>query len=96
MEGTPGTDQGGHLIGSRFDGAGEQINLVPMTSDLNLSRWKTMENNWATQLSAVPPTTVNVKIDIKYDDALKPNRPTRFIVTETIGTASPVQTTFNN
>jgi filamentous hemagglutinin len=52
--GMPGTDQGGHLIGSRFDGAGEQINLVPMTSNVNLSQWKSMENNWAAQLNAVP------------------------------------------
>jgi sRNA-binding regulator protein Hfq len=97
--GTLGSDQGGHLIGSRFDGAGEQINLVPMTSDVNLSQWKTMENNWAAQLNPVPPgvpKTVKIQIDVKYDDPLKPNRPTRFIVTETIGTAAPVQSIFIN
>lgn len=92
--GTPGTDQGGHLIGSRFDGAGEQINLVPMGSDLNLSQWKNMENNWAQKLEA--NISVSVKIEVKYEDAAKPFRPTRFIVTETIGGTAQAPKTFLN
>ena len=39
-------DDGGHLISSRHDGAGEQINYVPMDSNLNRGEWKRMENKW--------------------------------------------------
>jgi hypothetical protein len=94
--GTPGVDQGGHLVGSRFDGAGEQINLVPMTSTLNLSQWKSMENNWALTLTNNPSATIKVKIEVKYDDAAKPLRPTRFIVTETINGAAQAPKQFFN
>jgi hypothetical protein len=94
-DGNP-TDQGGHLIGSRFDGAGEQINLVPMTSNLNLSQWKTMENNWETLLKQVPPKRVEIKIEVKYEDPLKPTRPTRFIVIETIDGTVQQPRVFNN
>ncbi len=39
-------DDGGHLISARHDGAGEQINYVPMDSNLNRGSWKKMENEW--------------------------------------------------
>jgi DNA/RNA non-specific endonuclease len=94
-DGNP-TDHGGHLIGSRFDGAGEQINLVPMTSNLNLSQWKTMENNWELQLNAVPPKNIKVQIEVKYEDPTKPSRPTRFIVIETIDGTIQQPRLFNN
>ncbi|MFT3946385.1 MAG: DNA/RNA non-specific endonuclease [Agriterribacter sp.] len=94
--GTSGTDQGGHLFGSRFDGAGEQINLVPMNSTLNLSQWKIMENNWENLLKQNPPKVIKIKIEIKYEDATKPLRPTRFLVTETIdGVNQPIKTFIN-
>ncbi|WP_281649117.1 DNA/RNA non-specific endonuclease [Parendozoicomonas sp. Alg238-R29] len=47
-------DDGGHLIASIFDGAGEQINYAPMNSNLNRGAWKKMENRWAEALSSVP------------------------------------------
>lgn len=76
-------DQGGHLIGSQFDGAGEQINLVPMTSDLNLSKWATMENNWRNLLSQTPPKKVKIEIEIIYDPANPlSKRPSGFKVKE--------------
>ena len=40
-------DQGGHIVGSRFFGPGEQINLYPQSANLNLGAWKQMENTWA-------------------------------------------------
>jgi hypothetical protein len=54
-------DQGGHLIGSRFDGAGEQINLVPMKSGVNLSAWKSMENTWADALQQAKKVSVDIR-----------------------------------
>jgi len=53
-------DDGGHLIASIFDGAGEQINYAPMNSNLNRGAWKKMENKWAEALKAEPPKEVKV------------------------------------
>ncbi|MDA3616525.1 DNA/RNA non-specific endonuclease [Polluticaenibacter yanchengensis] len=69
-------DHGSHLIGSRFDGAGEQINLVPMKSDLNLREWKVMENEWEKALQQ--GKTVNIEIRPIYDGTSK--RPIGFEV----------------
>lgn len=87
-------DQGGHLIGSRFDGAGEQINVLPMRGDLNLSEWKVMENDWADALSQQPPQ--NVKVDVRplYNGDSK--RPYKFEVRYQIGSQPPVLKTFDN
>jgi len=40
-------DQGGHLIASIFNGAGDRVNLVPMNANLNMGRWRSMEHQWA-------------------------------------------------
>jgi hypothetical protein len=55
-------DQGGHLIAAIFDGAGEQINYVPMKGNLNQGAWKSMENTWANALKANKKVEVDVKI----------------------------------
>jgi archaellum component FlaC len=60
-EGIRGTDQGGHIIASRFFGPGEQINLYPMSANLNLGAWKQMENIWADALVAGSDVKINVK-----------------------------------
>ncbi len=49
-DGVRGVDQGGHIVGSRFFGPGEQINLYPQSANLNQGAWKTMENNWAAEM----------------------------------------------
>ncbi|MEQ9502584.1 MAG: DNA/RNA non-specific endonuclease [Deltaproteobacteria bacterium] len=41
---------GGHLIGHRFSGPGDDINVVAMPARLNTGPWKVMENTWASQL----------------------------------------------
>jgi hypothetical protein len=74
-DGIPG-DQGGHLVGSRFDGAGEQINLVPMNSTLNLGDWKSMENGWANEISL--GKEVKIEITPIYSGTSK--RPVKFEV----------------
>jgi hypothetical protein len=49
-DGTKGVDEGGHLVGHQFKGAGEQINYVPMKGSLNQGAWKQMEQDWAKAL----------------------------------------------
>ena len=75
-DGDVATDQGGHLIAAIFDGAGEQINYVPMLQSLNQGAWKSMENTWKTARDAGKKVEVDIKII--YGDALKPKRPTSF------------------
>ena len=70
------TDQGGHLIGSRFNGSGNLDNLVPMNSNLNQGAWKTMENVWDTALAAGKEVSVNIQA--VYQGVSQ--RPTDFIV----------------
>jgi len=71
-------DDGGHLIASIFDGAGEQINYAPMNSNLNRGAWKKMENGWAEALKAKPPKEVKVDIQPVYEGDGK--RPVAFDV----------------
>lgn len=70
------TDQGGHLIASRFNGSGNLDNLVPMDGNLNQGAWKTMENTWADALAN--GKTVDVNIEAVYSGVSQ--RPTEFIV----------------
>lgn len=65
-------DHGGHLFASIFDGAGEQINLLPMKSSLNLGAWKSMENEWKSLLQQ--GKSVRVEITPIYDGSgLRPD-----------------------
>jgi filamentous hemagglutinin len=61
--GQPG-DQGGHIIGTRFQGPGFAINEVPMARSLNLSAWKRLENKWAKLLA--DQHSVWVEVTVKY------------------------------
>lgn len=61
--GLPG-DEGGHLIGARFGGTPEGVNLVPQNMNLNRSAWKRMENEWAAALDQ--GRQVKVDIQIRY------------------------------
>jgi filamentous hemagglutinin len=60
-DGVPGADQGGHIIGARFYGPGEQINYYPQNAALNLGDWKLMENKWAEALAAGKDVKVEIK-----------------------------------
>ena len=44
-------DEGGHLIGTRFNGPTDAFNLVPQNANLNRGEWKSMENSWADAVS---------------------------------------------
>ncbi|MCM3702388.1 DNA/RNA non-specific endonuclease [Paenibacillus macerans] len=70
------TDDGGHLIGSQFNGSGDIDNLVAQNSQINRSggEWYKMETEWAEALSEVPPRKVSVKIKVNYSsDSLRPD-----------------------
>lgn len=79
-DGTKGVDEGGHLIGHQFKGAGEQINYVPMKETLNQGAWKKMESDWAKALKEGK----NVEVDMKPIYQGTSQRPVGFKVTETI------------
>ena len=55
------TDEGGHLIGSRFGGSGELNNLIAQNRFINRSAYKTFENAWADELER--GNDVHVKIE---------------------------------
>lgn len=81
---TPGKrdgDHAGHVFGDRFGGSPELDNLVSQARQVNLSDFKRIENNWATQLGKTPPARVEVDIKIRYGSG---PRPTGFTVTEVI------------
>ena len=66
-------DDGGHLVPSRHDGAGEQINYVPMNSNLNRGAWKKMENIWDKALQAGQKVEVDIK-PIYSGDSKRPDK----------------------
>ncbi|SDL47090.1 DNA/RNA non-specific endonuclease [Paenibacillus sp. OK060] len=72
---TPGKEPGdhaGHLAGDRFGGSPEIDNLVSQLSNVNLSKYKVLENEWAKAIKA--GKKVKVEVNIKYDgDALRPS-----------------------
>lgn len=74
------TDQGGHLIGSRFDGPSDAINTVAQNQNLNQGAWKSMENSWARALEAGQDVVVDIRPNYVGDSL----RPTSFDVNYTI------------
>ncbi|WP_245850665.1 DNA/RNA non-specific endonuclease [Paenibacillus herberti] len=74
---TPGKESGdhaGHLAGDRFGGSPELDNLVSQSSNINLSQYKKIENEWAKALNTKPPKHVSVDVKVNYDgDSLRPS-----------------------
>ncbi|WKB36498.1 DNA/RNA non-specific endonuclease [Terrilactibacillus sp. S3-3] len=69
-------DDGGHLIGSQFNGSGDIDNLVAQNSQINRSggAWYNMEQEWASALKENPPRKVSVKIEPTYSgSSLRPD-----------------------
>lgn len=69
---------GGHLIASHLGGAGDKINLVPMTRDLNRKDYRAMEIKLGAALDA--GSSVNIKIDVVYSGSATVT-PSKFEVT---------------
>lgn len=87
-------DQGGHLIGDQFGGAGGKENLVPMDKGVNnyhKGEWGQMEKNWAKELK--DGKEVKVKIEPQYTG--ESSRPSSFKITETIDGVTEKFTIFN-
>ena len=71
-----GLDDGGHLIGTQFNGSGDLDNLVAMNRDINRSggAWFNMEKDWAKALKETPPRKVTVDIQPFYSgNSLRPD-----------------------
>ncbi len=86
------TDQGGHLIASIFNGPGERVNLVPMDGNLNMGRWRSLEDTLATALRE--GRTVDVNINVRYPEGSA--RPDAFRIEYTIDGNTQVQTFRNS
>jgi len=74
---TPGKETGdhaGHLAGDRFGGSPDLDNLVSQSSDVNLSKYKKLENKWAKAIEKGKHVSVNVKINYEGNNV----RPSSF------------------
>lgn len=74
------TDDASHLISRRFGGSDSLENLVPMSSKLNRSDYKKMENTLADTVKS--GADVRLKVEPKYK--LNSERPSKINVTYTI------------
>lgn len=68
---TPGKvkgDHAGHLAGERFGGSPELDNLISQSSNVNLSQYKKIENQWAKALDN------KKQVKVKYEgDSPRPS-----------------------
>lgn len=67
------TDEGGHLIATRFDGTPEGVNLVPQDANLNRGAWKRMENEWATALAQGKQVKVDITVQYPPGNISRPD-----------------------
>ena len=70
------TDEGGHLIATRFGGSEKIDNIVPMDIHVNRAEYKVIENEWASELKK--GNQVDVRVSCKYEESSA--RPTAFVV----------------
>ena len=71
-----GLDDGGHLIGTQFNGPGDLDNVIAMNREINRpgGAWYNMEQEWASALKEVPPRKVTVDIQPVYSGkSLRPD-----------------------
>jgi hypothetical protein len=87
------SDDGGHLIGSRFHGAGESINMVPVNSALNQNgMWKIMEDGWERAIKE--GNVVRVRIELRYTGSSA--RPDSFDIVHQVGDGAATPETIRN
>ena len=79
------------MIAAIFDGAGEQINYVPMKGSLNQGTWKSMEAGWQSALKSSKKVEIDIKII--YDST---KRPVAFEVDSWIDGVKQLKKTFDN
>lgn len=69
----PHADEGGHLVGDRFEGSSNINNLAPQNANLNRGKWKSMENEWANAIK--DGKKVEVEIEVIYDgNTVRPDK----------------------
>lgn len=86
-------DQGGHLIGLRFNGPDHPLNLVPQNGNLNQVAYKRMEDEWQSLLKS--GRRVDVTVHTLYDSASSV-RPSLFQVEWTVDGSSKYTKVFQN
>ena len=91
-----GLDDGGHLIGTQFNGPGDLDNVIAMNREINRpgGAWYNMEQEWASALKEVPPRKVTVDIKPVYSG--KSLRPDSFKVKYQMGDDIPVTKVIKN
>lgn len=84
-------DQGGHLIASIFNGAGDRVNLVPMNGNFNMGAWRNMERGFEEALEAGKSVDVNIEVIYSGDST----RPDGFVINSEVGGVAQTDTFFN-
>ena len=85
-------DHAGHMAADRFGGSPELDNIVAQLKDVNLSKYRILEDTWAKALENGQKVSVDVRIT---NDPLT-GRPTKFEIDCTIdGVKQPQQIIFN-
>lgn len=66
-------DHARHLAGDRFGGSSDLDNIVSQSSNINLSQYKQIENQWAKAINK--GKNVKVNVEFKYDgDSLRTSK----------------------
>lgn len=85
-------DDGGHIVGNRFNPPGDEFNYVAQNSNFNRGSYRQLENEWAQLLA--DGHTVHVRWDFEYSgDSQRPNG---FNVTYNVDDGEPVVRQFQN
>lgn len=68
------TDDGGHLIGSQFNGSGNIDNLVPQSKNINRAggEWYNLEKSWSSALKAGSEVEVDIR-NVYEGGSMRPN-----------------------
>lgn len=84
-------DEGGHLIATALGGAGDRINILAQSFDLNRKEWRSMEKELQGFLAE--GKSVEMKIGVAYA-TLSATRPSAFVVTVIVDGKSIIYPTF--
>ncbi len=75
------TDDGGHLIGARFKGSGEEENLEAQDRGLNRGGYKRMEGEWASDIKSGEKLYVDIET-YKSNGSERPDAYMGYVVKE--------------
>jgi hypothetical protein len=87
------SDQGGHIVGHRFNPPTEEFNLFAQNGNFNMGAYRVLENTWAKALAEGK----NVQVDWQFSYLGSSLRPDRLTVRYTVdGVPMPARTFGNN